>query len=119
MIKLTYMKDKLMILAAVCILISLFPVKTYAEEDEADYKIVVSLGDSYSSGEGIEPFYGQDKPISERVKDQDWLAHRSENSWPGRLEFPQGVLSDETNKDIYWFFRATSGAVTRSILDRV
>ena len=35
--------------------------------------VVVSLGDSYSSGEGVEPFYGQD---THRKKNQDWLAQR-------------------------------------------
>lgn len=44
--------------------------------------VVVSLGDSYSSGEGVEPFYGQDK---NRTKDQNWLAHRSTKSWPSML----------------------------------
>lgn len=33
-----------------------------------DPVIVVSLGDSYSSGEGIEPFYGQDKPLYKKSK---------------------------------------------------
>ena len=44
-------------------------------------KIVVSIGDSYSSGEGIEPFFGQDKASAEKVEDEDWLAHRSEKVW--------------------------------------
>ncbi len=43
---------------------------------------MVSLGDSYSSGEGIEPFYGQNEPTADKVKNQDWLAHRSEKVGP-------------------------------------
>ena len=77
--------------------------------------IMVSLGDSYSSGEGIEPFYGQDKTLSNKVKDMDWLAHRSKMSWPGQLRIPgvSGTMSE--NKDINWFFAASSGAVTENL----
>ena len=42
--------------------ISQFQVHTYAAEEaptvESD-RIIVSLGDSYSSGEGVSPFYGK------------------------------------------------------------
>ena len=47
--------------------------------------VIVSLGDSYSCGEGIEPFYGQDAEMALRCLDPDWLAHRSEKSWPMRI----------------------------------
>ena len=67
--------------------------------------IIVSLGDSYSSGEGIEPFINQDKP--DKYTDHDFLAHRSEKSWPGRLT----INGEERNKE-NWFFVATSGATT-------
>ena len=77
-----------------------------------DSKIMVSLGDSYSSGEGIEPFYGQSAEISKRVKDQDWLAHRSKNSWPGMLKFSSDDEPMSKKKDTNWFFRASSGATT-------
>ena len=74
--------------------------------------VVVSLGDSYSSGEGVEPFYGQDK---NRTKDQNWLAHRSTKSWPSMLSIKgiEGTLAD--NKDENWFFVATSGATTDNL----
>ena len=74
--------------------------------------VVVSLGDSYSSGEGVEPFYGQDK---NRTKNQDWLAHRSTKSWPSMLSVNgiEGTLAD--NKDENWFFVATSGATTDNL----
>lgn len=87
-----------------------------------DKMVVVSLGDSYSSGEGIEPFYGQEKSIEDKVKDINWLAHRSTKSWPGLLEIPgiEGTLSDywseDTDSDICeWYFVASSGAVTKNI----
>ncbi len=62
----------------------------------ADYvpnaPVVVSMGDSYSACEGVSPFYGW----GEGYANQDWLAHRSENSWPGQLAFPglSGKLRD-------------------------
>ena len=88
-----------------------------------DRIIVVSLGDSYSSGEGIEPFYGQDKQINEKINDEDWLAHRSKNSWPAMLEIPgiDGVMRnykydpEKSLEDVQciWFFKASSGAETK------
>lgn len=94
--------------------------------------IVVSLGDSYSSGEGTEPFYGQDLPLEEKVHNQDWLAHRSEKSWPGQLRFSglEGTLSDHRGiyvpnddggytlvQDGNWFFVAASGALTKHFFE--
>ena len=96
-----------------------------------DTLIVVSLGDSYSSGEGIPPFYGQksgilffDKSLEERANDERWLAHRSTSSWPGRLVF-SGMEDGKTLKDynveettsskVKWYFKAASGAETKHI----
>ena len=76
--------------------------------DPTGKKIVVSLGDSYSSGEGIEPFFGQDKPSAEKVEDEDWLAHRSEKAWSGMLTIDGQSLVKDDN----WFFAAASGAET-------
>ena len=56
-------------------------VNANAETDTKGSRIIVSLGDSYSSGEGVEPFYGQNESTANKVKNQDWLAHRSEKSW--------------------------------------
>ena len=87
----------------------------------ADPLIIVSLGDSYSSGEGIEKFYGQDKPLTEKVRDDNWLAHRSQKSWPGLLEVPgiEGTMSDymvplgtTSTSSCQWYFAASSGATT-------
>jgi hypothetical protein len=75
---------------------------------------VVSLGDSYSSGEGIEPFYGQDR---NRTGNADWIAHRSEKSWPSMLSVPglSGTLADHRGTN--WFFAAASGATTKELSD--
>lgn len=91
-------------------------------ESAEDPMIVVSMGDSYSSGEGIEDFYGQGKSVYEKVKDHDWLAHRSKNSWPGLLEIPgiSGTLSEykapldgSSTSACQWYFVAASGAETK------
>ena len=88
----------------------------------ADPVIVVSLGDSYSSGEGIPAFYGQEKAWEQRVYDEDWLAHRSRLSWPGQLQF-SGVSGITKNYNVKesdsaackWYFGASSGAETKHI----
>ena len=111
--------------------ISSIPANTFAVDTQAEIAstsdpfIMVSMGDSYSAGEGIEPFYGQDKPVTDtedgKVNDPDWLAHRSEKSWPGRLTVPgiTGTMKDYkkdpktgSNADVQWYFVASSGAVT-------
>ena len=78
----------------------------------AEGKVLVALGDSYISGEGILPFYGQEAPMSEKCQDPDWLAHRSQKSWPGMLTLPgvDGCLADHRGEN--FFFAAASGART-------
>ena len=78
-------------------------------------KVLVALGDSYISGEGIEPFYGQDAPVEEKCRNPDWLAHRSEKAWPGMLRLPgvEGVLADHRGEN--YFLAAASGARTRNL----
>jgi len=85
------------------------PAQVSAAEKQ---RIIVSLGDSYSSGEGIEPFYGQDKATAAKVKDPDWLAHRSENSWSGMLTLPGVDGTMAKNRGTNWFFAASTGAET-------
>lgn len=99
-----------------------------------DPLIVVSLGDSYSSGEGIPPFlgqktngaYGQEKEIQEKVKDEDWLAHRSMLAWPVQLEVPgvDGIMGTylvgangigSSSAPVQWYFAAASGAETKHL----
>ena len=98
------------------------PATISEASENSDPFIVVSLGDSFSSGEGIDDFYGHDLPLAERVQYEDWLAHRSENSWPGLLKIP-GITEDNktladyrtngTNSNIQWYFGAVSGAKTK------
>lgn len=89
----------------------------YAEEEADEKRIMVSMGDSYSSGEGIPPFYGQDDQRYEKVNNPDWLAHRSQKAWSGMLSLPSvsGKMSD--HKDDNWFFVAASGAETKHLLN--
>ena len=77
---------------------------------EGSGRVIVSLGDSYSSGEGVEPFYGQDADIREKVQNPDWLAHRSEAAWPGLLTLDgvDGTMKDHRGEN--WFFVPASGA---------
>lgn len=113
------------LLLAIAILCLCFFSPTYATAEgtnASDLIIVVSLGDSYSSGEGIEPFYGQSKALEDKVKDEDWLAHRSTIGWPSLLQFSgvTGVTGDYNVKYNYspalnWYFVAASGATTEHI----
>lgn len=107
---------KIFSLILLSIIICEIPLRAIASESpKSDSSIIVSLGDSYSSGEGIEPFFGQDLPISEKVNNYDWLAHRSKNAWSGMLTLPslEGTMSNY--KDENWYFVAASGATTANI----
>lgn len=108
------------LLTCIIILVSSCALCTYATEGEEnkstdDPIIIVSMGDSYSSGEGIVPFYGQSESIKDKVVNPDWLAHRSTKSWPSllRVNGLAGTLAE--HKDDNWFFVASSGAVTDNI----
>ena len=85
---------------------------------EREPVVVDSMGDSYSSGEGVPPFYGQDKPYQEKKEDLDWLAHRSTIGWPARLEIPtisghaKDYKDDTSSRACQWYFVASSGATT-------
>ena len=108
--------------------ISQLPAHTYAAEEapatESD-RIIVSLGDSYSSGEGVSPFYGKsdfytmmeasDTPSA--LEDFDFLAHRSEKAWPGQLKLQNvdGTMAAADNRGTHWFFAAVSGAEIRHL----
>lgn len=88
---------------------------TDAAADSKGSRIMVSLGDSYASGEGIEPFYGQSKSTKNKVQNEDWLAHRSEKSWSGMLKLDGKKMADQ--KDKKWYFVAASGAETVHLKD--
>lgn len=108
------------ILMFICFLLilstSVFEVS--ADKTEKSDRIIVSMGDSYSSGEGIDNFYDYDLPIEQKVKSQDWLAHRSQKSWGGQLMLPgvNGKMADEGNRNNHWYFVAASGAETKDIM---
>lgn len=93
-----------------------FSIISSSENVENSERIIVSLGDSYSSGEGIEPFYDQEKSMSEKLKwnnySLDWLAHRSELSWPGLLKL-NGIGKMKDHRNTNWYFEAVSGAETK------
>lgn len=104
---------------------SFLSVGVCAADLENSDRIIVSLGDSYSSGEGNEPFFDQELPMEERVKSQDWLCHRSQKAWSGMLTLRdkdgKTILMNENrgtaDKQGNWYFAAMSGAVTDNILD--
>jgi hypothetical protein len=83
---------------------------------------VVVLGDSYASGEGIEPYIGQhrDGSIGADTKASDaFLCHRSVNSWGNRF-FIAAMKETEipfTTSSIN--SAACSGAVTNNVSDLI
>lgn len=81
-------------------------------------KIMVSMGDSYSSGEGVEKFYHQDWSDEDKSTDPDFLAHRSTKSWPGKLKLKGVSETMKEHKDENWFFVASSGAETKDFKGR-
>ncbi len=80
-----------------------------------NYRVVVSIGDSYSAGEGVDPFYGQDEDDDVKINDPDWLAHRSQLAWPGQLDLPGNDGLTNEYRGSRWFFAASSGANIRDI----
>ena len=90
------------------------PVSAAGAKTSGDTRIIVSFGDSYSAGEGIPPF-GNSTTSKEKVKDPDWLAHRSNLAWGGQLTLKgvDGTMADHRGTN--WFFAAASGAETKHI----
>lgn len=102
------------------ILVGMLPAANVSAENSTkkDPIVVVSLGDSYSSGEGVEPFYGQEKKTEDKIKDENWAAHRSRKAWPALLKIGNKTTGDynveETNSsEMKWYFKAASGAKTK------
>lgn len=81
---------------------------------ENGHPVVIALGDSYSSGEGTEPFY--DQSSRSKFDSEDWLAHRSTKAWPGLLGVNGTVLNTMKDQNRGWYFAASSGAKTNHIL---
>ena len=111
------MKKRLTALAMCVLLLSaLLPLQSGAQAtDGTDRRIIVSLGDSYSSGEGIPPFYGQDKGDEEKLTEDDWVAHRSTKAWSGLLTLPGVNGNMNQHRGENWYFAASSGAETKHI----
>lgn len=109
-VRMKYIRKILCIFLSLCMTVSCMAGFTFTVSAEDDPRIIVSLGDSYSSGEGIKPFYGQDNKVSDGVVNQDWLAHRSTKAWGGMLTLDgvTGTMAD--HKGTNWFFAAASGA---------
>ena len=101
---------------ALCMIVFLSAIPTTVMcakvDDSKSDRIIVSMGDSYSSGEGIDDFYDYNLPFAERIKSEDWLAHRSQNSWGGQLRLPNVDGTMAENRNTNWFFVASSGAET-------
>lgn len=87
-------KFQVRIMLLCIIILFLFPTNSYAsaiKSEPQSSRIIVSMGDSYSAGEGITPFLGEymsteemeTRGIQGLVEFQDWLAHRSQNAWSG------------------------------------
>ncbi len=115
----------ILVLAILLNMVSPLPVTNAARGGDADDSVVVvSMGDSYSSGEGLSPFIGQNN--RNRQKNQDWLSHRSQRSWPGRLQVvyhnklytlnEKWCAPGTKNEDVSWYFTAVSGATTLDLL---
>lgn len=119
MVKSVYLKRiQLKVLILLICLLAIPSISCAAKESKQESKIIVSLGDSFSSGEGIEPFYGQEENIKKRVNNPDWLAHRSKKAWPGKLRLPSvdGTMAENREKgNDNWYFVAASGATTQNI----
>ena len=107
------------VLLVVGSVISLFRTSSIVTKAaENSDRIIVSMGDSYSSGEGIEPFFDENLPLREKINSQNWLSHRSQNAWSGMLSLPNGFGSIRMSENrANWKFVAMSGAVTANILD--
>ena len=101
----------------------------YEGDTENKGRVVVSMGDSYSAGEGISPFYG-DRYSDPKVI-YDWLAHRSKLAWSGMLYLDKDNQDDRLlkhkasfnpdyneNDDTAWYFVASSGAETIHLTKR-
>lgn len=97
---------------------------TFSSGSADDPIIIVSLGDSYASGEGNPPFYGQ--YTGNKFLNDDWVSHRSPESWAAKLHFPgmpDGAITGnyfirQEQSTVEWYFGAVSGAKTGDITSR-
>ncbi|MBP3893810.1 MAG: VWA domain-containing protein [Atopobiaceae bacterium] len=103
----------LAVLVVDCLCLFLVAGERQAEAADDPGPLLVAIGDSYSSGEGAPPFFGESSSSKyEGDGNYDWLAHRSERAWSGKLK----VEGQDLAKDTSWIFKASSGAITDHIL---
>ena len=124
-------KITIVLICLVMLLNSIPALAADTSNQENDMPVVVSLGDSYSSGEGVQPYYGQ--KTSGKHTCEDWIAHRSSCAWPGLLQYNGKYLNtvraqnpsvldgltvdyDSCKDNGSWYFTAVSGAVTKDII---
>ena len=103
-------------------ILSVNAVETANGEYEINYdannRVIVSLGDSYSAGEGLDDYYDSELSLDKKVKSQDWLSHRSRTSWPGQLTLAdpsKNKIIMNTRRNENWYFAAMSSAVAYDI----
>lgn len=126
------MKKFTIVLICFIMLFNSIPVFATGESNQEDeMPVVVSLGDSYSSGESVQSYYGQKS--SDKYTCEDWIAHRSSYAWPGLLQYNGKYLNTVRAKnptvsngltvdynsckdDGSWYFAAVSGAKTKDII---
>ena len=114
-------KRTVILIITIAILLSFIPMLnlgTIVAEIGDHSRIIVSLGDSYSAGEGIPPFYDQEKPDNIKEGKPDWVAHRSKSAWSGRLQLPNISKPMSELRGRNWFFVAASGAKTENLLNQ-
>jgi lysophospholipase L1-like esterase len=84
-------------------------ISVAAKDEQSGRRIVLALGDSYSAGEGIDPFFNQSD--SDKETNDNWLAHRSQKAWSGLLKLDGKTVDFNHN----WLFYAASGAETKHL----
>lgn len=102
------------VLLIISFVLTQLPITSFGKSAiSSENRIMVSMGDSYSSGEGVEPFYYQGESELKRSTNPDFLAHRSESSWPGRLKLNGVSNAMKNHRNNNWYFVAASGAETK------
>lgn len=102
------------VLLIVSFVLTQLPITSFGKSAKSsENRIMVSMGDSYSSGEGVEPFYYQGESERKRSTNPDFLAHRSESSWPGLLKLNGVSNAMRNHRNNNWYFVAASGAETK------
>ena len=122
------LKLLIILFVSVFVLSNLTSTLSLSADSPKRNRVIVSMGDSYSSGEGVAPFWDDyekfmktqkdDRTIEEKINDPNWLAHRSIWAWSGQLALPEtGIINlTKHNENPNWYFVASSGAETKHII---